>query len=61
MGGGVPEALQLGHFLAVVESFAFGFHRSFITQRRKDAKAQRNEECLPGARLVSSRSRIVGE
>jgi hypothetical protein len=61
MSGGVPDALQLGHFLAVVQGFAFGFHGFFITQRRKDAKAQRNEELLPGARLVSSRSRIVGE
>ncbi len=61
MGGGVADALQLGHFRAVVECLAFGFHSFFITQRRKDAKAQRNGEFLPGARLVSSRSRIVGE
>jgi hypothetical protein len=27
MGGGVPEALQLGHFLAVIQSFAFVFHK----------------------------------
>jgi hypothetical protein len=23
MGGGVPEALQLGHFLAVIQRFTF--------------------------------------
>ncbi len=61
VGGGVADALQLGHFLAVIQRFTFVFHGFFITQRRKEAKAQRNGEFLPGARLVSSRSRIVGE
>jgi hypothetical protein len=31
VGAGMADALQFGHFRAVVETFAFSFHRKFLT------------------------------
>jgi hypothetical protein len=38
----MPEALQLGHLLPLVERFSVGFHGFLLTQRRKEIKAQSN-------------------